>query len=115
QVFQRIDRLSRLYPSFVLEQLLFLAPLKEEELKDPAAVAQWCQRLADRLLERGVSSERYEISVFEDKERRLHFPSIMHMAHGVPHEYTLSREFILSEDYNAIVALGGRLQGLLEE
>ncbi len=115
QVFNRIDRLSRLYPAFVLEQLIFVAPLQEDHLKDEAHMAEWTRKLASRLLEKGVTSERYEVSVLEDRERRLFLPKIMHMAHGVPHDYTFSREFFLSEDYNAIVAMGGRLQGLLEE
>ena len=115
QVFHRIDRLSRLYPALVLEQLIYLPPVKEDDLKQDADMQDWARKLGARLLERGPSSERYDVSVLEDKERRLSLPKVQHIAHGVPHEYSLTREFFLSEDYNAIVALGGRLQGLLEE
>jgi DNA gyrase subunit B len=114
-VFNRIDRLSRLYPPFLLEQLIYSPALNEEQLKEEAAVAAWSQTLAQRLKQYGAASERFEVSVLEDRERKLWLPKVMHMAHGVPHDYTLSREFVLSEDYAAIVGLGGRLQGLLEE
>ncbi|MFZ5601353.1 MAG: toprim domain-containing protein, partial [Pseudomonadota bacterium] len=115
QVFHRFDRLSRLYPPFVLEQLIYLPPVKEDDLKLDADMQAWAGKLGKRLQEKGPTSERYEVSVLEDKERRLSLPKVLHIAHGVPHEYSFTREFFLSEDYNSIVALGGRLQGLLEE
>ncbi len=114
-VFNRIDRLSRLYPPLLLEHLIYSTHLTEEQLKDEAAVAAWNQALEARLKQHCAPSERYEVSVTEDKERKLWLPRVMQIAHGVPHEYALSREFFLSEDYAAIVSLGGRLRGLLEE
>lgn len=115
QVFNRIDRLSRLYPPYVLETLIYMPALTEDSLKDEATVAAWCESFAVRLATKASASERFDVSVLEDKERKLWIPKVCHIAHGVPRDYPLSREFVLSEDYTAIVSLGGRLQGLLEE
>jgi len=114
-VFNRIDRLSRLYPSYLLETLIYAPALTEDSLKDEAAVAAWCTALTAQLAANASASERFEVTVLEDKERKLWIPKVCHISHGVPRDYPLSREFVLSEDYTAIVSLGGRLQGLLEE
>lgn len=113
-VFNRIERLSRLYPPVLLELLIHAEALTEEKLKDEALISAWCKVLTERLSKACAASERYEVVVFEDKERKLWLPKVKQIAHGVPHEYNLSREFVLSEDYASIVSLGGRLQGLLE-
>lgn len=114
-VFKRIDRLSRVYPAFVLEQLVYTKPLKPESYHDASAIEAWCLDLSAHLIANAHPSERYEVSVLEDKERHLFMPQIIQVAHGIPTEYTFSREFAESEDYKAISRLGGTLQTLLEE
>ena len=113
--FQRIERISRLYPALLLEQLVYAAPLMLDDLQNETTVTAWCQQLEDKLQQVVPASERFEISAFEDKERKHWLPRITRIAHGVPHNYVLGRDFIQSEDYAAMVSLGGRLQGLLEE
>ncbi len=114
-VYNRIDRLSRVYPRFVLEQLLSTPALSEQDLTDKAKIEDFCLQLEACLKAEGSASERYEVSVLEDNERGLYLPKVTLIIHGVPTEHSFSREFFQSDDYQAIKAMGQRLQGLLEE
>ena len=114
-VYNRIDRLSRVYPRFVLEQLVYTPGVSEEDLANQQIVAELCLKLEAMLKAEGSASDRYEVSVLEDTERHIFLPKILQISHGVPTEHVLSREFFQSEDYLSIKALGERLQGFLEE
>ncbi|MGB3623483.1 MAG: toprim domain-containing protein, partial [Ketobacter sp.] len=114
-VFKRIDRLSRVYPAFVLQQLVYAKKLEESDFNDASAIEAWAQDLSAHLVANASQTERYEVSVLEDKERHLFMPQVVQIAHGIPTEYTFSKEFVISEDYIAIKALGDKLQSLLEE
>ncbi len=115
-VISTIDRLSRLYPSEVLEQLIYLPSLTAEQLVDKGHVQQWCDQLLARLsLNEQGGSHRYEISVVEDKERHIFLPNVRIVAHSVPTDYLFNNDFFLSGEYKAIVELGETLEGLFEE
>lgn len=115
-VMATIDRLSRLYPSEVLEQLIYLEALKEEQLQDRDSTQRWCDLLLDRLSVNNASgSHRYEVLVKEDEERQLFLPVLRITAHGVPSDFLFNRDFFLSGEYGSIIGLGRRLDGLIEE
>jgi len=116
RVMATIDRLSRLYPSEVLEQMIYQPTLKAKHLTDPGHMQQWCDQLLARLtLNNGSGSHRYQISVREDTERHLFLPVVEITAHGVPTEYHFAHDFFLSGEYAAIVSLGEQLENLIEE
>lgn len=114
-VYKRIDRLSRVYPAFVLEQLIYSPTLLEADLTNSETVEKWCLQLNAHLAGKSPATERYEVTAFEDQERHIFLPKIQQVAHGVPTEFILSREFIVSDDYKAIATLGEKLMNLLEE
>ncbi len=115
-VMATIDRLSRLYPSEVLEQLIYLEALNEEQLNSRDSTQKWCDLLMERLEANNASgSHRYEVLVKEDEERHLFLPVIRITAHGVPNDFLFNRDFFLSGEYGSIVGLGQRLDGLIEE
>lgn len=115
-VMATIDRLSRLYPSEVLEQLIYLESLKEEQLQSRESTQRWCDLLMERLAANNASgSHRYEVLVKEDEERSLFLPVIRITAHGVPNDFLFNRDFFLSGEYGSIVGLGQRLDGLIED
>lgn len=115
-VMATIDRLSRLYPSEVLEQMIYQPALKAEHLTDQGHMQQWCDQLLARLtLNNGSGSHRYQIRVKEDTERHLFLPIVEITAHGVPTEYHFAHDFFQSGEYAAIVNLGEQLENLIEE
>ena len=118
RVMSIIERMSRVYPWEVLQELVYLPPLSAEQLNDREAVEQWSDQLAAWMLEETGSrsgSNRYKVSVEEDTERHIFLPVLKVLAHGVSNEYELSYDFFQSAEYKAICDLGAQLQGLIEE
>ena len=109
-----MDRMSLVYPLDILESLTYVRGLDSKLLQKSSEVAAWCAELQEKLEESDTGTHRYQVSVKEDKERKVFLPNVEITAHGVPHYHTLSRDFFVSSEYGAIVQLGETLQGLLE-
>lgn len=111
-----VEKLSRLYPKEVLEELIYIPALPKEHLSDKAKVEQWSQILGERLnvLSEASKTHRYEVSIHSDGERSIFLPELVITAHGVPYNYRMSSEFIESSDYRTLCHLGQTLDGLLE-
>ncbi len=115
-VMATIERLSRLYPSEVIEQLIYLPALQEDDLKSTEKMQSWGEKLQNNLtLENGSGSHHYEVIIQEDPERHLQLPVIRITAHGVPRDRIIAHDFFQSGEYRSIVSLGEQLNGLLEE
>lgn len=115
-VMATIDRLSRLYPREVMEQLIYLPALKVESLSDQASLDAWGQELEARLVVNNqTGSHRYTVTVAEDPERHVLLPRIDVTAHGLLTSYTLSHDFFSSGEYQSFTKLGETLSGLMEE
>ncbi|MFT7223486.1 MAG: DNA gyrase subunit B [Cellvibrionaceae bacterium] len=115
QVITTIERLSRVYPAETLEQMIYIDALAAEKLSQHGEVEAWCQRLSERLQEGEVSgSNRYLISLVEDHERKLFLPKIEVLSHGLSYKYPFTREFFISGEYQSIVNLGVKINGLIE-
>ena len=114
-VSELMDRMSLVYPLDILEALIYVRGLDSKLLQKRGEVAAWCAELQEKLEESDAGSHRYQVSVKEDKERKVFLPNVEVTAHGVPHYHTLSRDFFVSSEYGAIVQLGETLQGLIEE
>jgi len=110
-----MDRMSLVYPLDILESLTYVRGLDSKLLQTSSEVAAWCAELQEKLEESDTGTHRYQVSVKEDKERKVFLPNVEITAHGVPHYHTLSRDFFVSSEYGAIVQLGETLQGLIEQ
>ena len=109
-----MDRMSLVYPLDILESLTYVRGLDSKLLQKSSEVAAWCAELQEKLEESDTGTHRYQVSVKEDKERKVFLPNVEITAHGVPHYHTLSRDFFVSSEYGAFVQLGETLQGLIE-
>ena len=110
-----MDRMSLVYPLDILESLTYVRGLDSKLLQKSSEVVAWCAELQEKLEESDTGTHRYQVSVKEDKERKVFLPNVEITAHGVPHYHTLSRDFFVSSEYGAIVQLGETLQGLIEQ
>ncbi|UTA47931.1 DNA topoisomerase (ATP-hydrolyzing) subunit B [Simiduia sp. 21SJ11W-1] len=115
KVMRIIDRLSRVYPAEVLESLIYLPALPVEDLKDQTKVEAWCAGLSTALEAKATGTHRYIVKANENLERHIYEPKIEVMAHGVPSDYDVALDFFSSKEYQAIVDLGNKLNGLMEE
>lgn len=112
-----VDRMSRVVPKEILEEMIYLPTLDKNKLGDKAEVESWNQKFADRLqvLTDASKTHRYEVSTHFDGERNIYLPEIVITAHGVPSTIRLSTEFLESSDYRGLRHLGEQLDGLIEE
>ena len=110
-----ISRLARLYPSEVLEAMVFSSPLAEEDLRSQDKVERWVEEVAIKLAntQLGVSAN-YTLDTTEDLERHLFLPQVTLNLHGLERNYNFSRDFFHSGEYRAIADLGKTLEGLIE-
>jgi DNA gyrase subunit B len=116
KVMATIERLSRLYPAEVLEQMIYLPAVNAEHLADQAHMQAWGEQMLEQFnVEHRAGTQRYLIQIREDKERNLFFPEIEIIAHGISHHYPFNHDFFQSGEYASIVSLGENLHNLLEE
>lgn len=112
---QVIDKLSRLYPSQVLYEMIYTPPLSEGELSDDSRVEGWANHLASRLETDGASTHKFSVVVRKNLERGIYNPVVVMTAHGVSTEYVISHEFFAARDYAFLVDLGKNLNTLIED
>ena len=110
-----IDRLSRLYSSEVLWQMVHGSSLSLEQMKDEQAVTDFCIELSERLLSVAAKGSSYDVVVRKDQERQLYFPVVKLLSHGVDSETEYHHEFFSSGEYRSIVALGETINTLIDE
>lgn len=108
------NRLSRRMPEEFLQRLLYAPRLTEELLQNEAAMADWAKELEEDLTRTDVTSATYEVSIDHDEERGLYQPVVSVRRHGIVTPYTLTYEFIVSRDYEQLISIGERINGLLE-
>jgi DNA gyrase subunit B len=114
-VMATIQRLSRLYPDDVLEEMIYLPELSKGDLVDVDKVSQWADLLLTRISLNNAGSHRYRVLVKEDTERKVFLPTVEITAHGIPTEFPFSVDFFSSGEYASIVKLGAELESLVEE
>ncbi|WP_280566675.1 DNA topoisomerase (ATP-hydrolyzing) subunit B [Chromohalobacter sp. 296-RDG] len=116
-VMRRIDRLSRVYPNFVLRKIVHTARLESDSLKDRETMQHWIDHL-QREMDDLIAYEggpRYSFHLQEDGERGVYLPCVSLTAHGVTTDYVWGVDFFRSADYRAMTALGETLDGLLDD
>ncbi|MCV6615816.1 MAG: DNA topoisomerase (ATP-hydrolyzing) subunit B [Cellvibrionaceae bacterium] len=115
-VMATIDRLSRLYPSEVLEQMIYQSGISTEDLASKDSVQKWSESLLTTINDlQPNGGQRFELKIAEDSERQVFLPTFVVVAHGVETEYPFSFDFFQSGEYQSITDLGNKLNGLMEE
>ncbi|MCW9015820.1 MAG: DNA topoisomerase (ATP-hydrolyzing) subunit B, partial [Kangiellaceae bacterium] len=110
-----IRRLSQLYDSRILRELVYLPKLDVEALNDQSSVESWVEQLKQRLAgDEKAGATRYEVVVHKDEERNRYLPEVKVIHHGLSHPYILDKSFFASGEYKKIIALGVNINGLLE-
>ena len=110
-----IDRLSRLYSSEVLWEMVYGESLSLEQMQEEQVVTRFSEKLSERLLSVTSKGSTYTVVVRKDQERQLFFPVVKLLAHGVESETEYHHEFFASGEYRAIVALGETVNTLIDE
>ena len=110
-----IKRLARLYPTDVLQQMIYSDEMTEESLKDKDVVESWAAKLNESLSSNVMSGSIMSMRVVEDREHNCWLPEVAVKAHGLETVFLFQSEFFSSNDYAQILSLGKKLNGLLEK
>ncbi|WP_087023676.1 DNA topoisomerase (ATP-hydrolyzing) subunit B [Thaumasiovibrio subtropicus] len=110
-----IDRLSRRFPTLLLNELAYSSRLTETVLGDEAQLDEWTDAFVARLNAKQSGESQYDFELVRDEEHGVRLPKITVRTHGVNYEYVLSFDFLHSKEYDKLAKLGETLNGLLEE
>lgn len=112
-----VDKLSRLYPREILEELIYQTTLTKDMVNEQTTISSWCEVFSGQLakLSEASKTHRYEVNTHYDEERNIYLPKITITAHGVPHLVRIGLDFIESSDYKKMRELGNKLTDLLDE
>ncbi|MAZ43556.1 MAG: DNA topoisomerase (ATP-hydrolyzing) subunit B [Legionellales bacterium] len=110
-----IERLSRRYPSEILEQLMLLDHLDADDLEDRRKLENWVERLQGLVRRNSIlEGVQYELSVNEEHEKHRFYPVVKVIHHGISRHFSFLPEFFSSAEYDSITALGKDLSDLIE-
>ena len=114
-VMDHIQRLERVFPPEVVEQLLYIPMFDVEDMSNRDAVAQWTAMLEERVSSFSDSHAQYHIDILEDSERHLFYPEVTVVNHGVRRQYVLTADFFSSQDYAKFAIFGREINELVAE
>ena len=110
-----ISRLSRHYPTPVLQGLIYQSPISVEVMKDESAVENWGKSFAEQLTAKETEAHQYSVRTQFNAERQVYEAVITVRKHGIDTDYFLNFDFVHGNEYAKIVSLNKQLNGLLEE
>jgi DNA gyrase subunit B len=114
-VMKTLKRLARLYPLELMEHFIYLPRLSQENLADKVFMDNWVTQFETMVKTGEKSGQQYQVSLHEDRERRLWLPEVETISHGLSSYVTFNRDLFASNDYRSMAVLGEKLQSLLEE
>ncbi|MGF1716806.1 DNA topoisomerase (ATP-hydrolyzing) subunit B [Photobacterium chitinilyticum] len=110
-----VDRMSRRYPTLLLNEFIYQPRLAVEMLNEQADVEAWTKSLVAALNEKQSGESQYNFEVSRDEENNAWLPKIVVRTHGVDHEYALSFDLLNSKEYSKLADLSEVLQSLLDD
>ncbi|OEC82649.1 DNA gyrase subunit B [Photobacterium damselae subsp. damselae] len=110
-----IERMSRRYPTLLLNELVHQPRLTAEMLSDRTKVEAWVTPVIEALNAKQSGESHYTFDIVVDSENNHFLPKVVVRTHGVDHEYPLSFELICSKEYSKLADLSEELNGLLDD
>lgn len=110
-----IGRLSRHYPTPVLQGLIYQSPISVEMMRDESAVENWGKSFVEQLTAKETEAHQYSVRTQFNAERQVYEAVITVRKHGIDTDYFLNFDFVHGNEYAKIVSLNKQLNGLLEE
>lgn len=108
------ERLTRRYPTALLNELIYQPALTTEFVKNETEVTAWNNKIVEILTAKETSGSTYVAEVFYNAERHIYEPQVIVTTHGISTTYCLDFNFITSNEYTRIIKLGEQVSDLLE-
>ncbi|KLV02934.1 DNA gyrase subunit B [Photobacterium aquae] len=110
-----VSRMSRRYPSLLLNEFVYQPRLTADMLADESGVEAWAGTLVEALNRKQSGESQYSFSLVKDEENSVWVPKVTVRTHGVDHEYPLSVDLLNSKEYAKLADLSEALNELLDE
>ena len=116
-VMASISRLAMRYNSLALEKMIYMAPISEEILEDASNLEPWAVELEQRLNSSAENSrDSYKVTIEKNQNgNELSRIIITEVRHGIDNDSEITKSFFASGEYQAMVKLGQKLEGLIGE
>jgi len=111
----QMNKLRRVYPIEVLERVIYLPRLEQNNLATESEVRAWVDSLGESMQNLNSSHTQYHFDVTQDIERKLYYPLIQVVNHGVMREYVLGLDFFQSAEYERFATFGARISSLVKQ
>jgi DNA gyrase subunit B len=115
EIQNRIEKLKRIFPTEVLNQVVYLPALNAELLANQQQVQDWANSLDEAMKPLNSSQRKYQIDIIEDEERHIFYPRVGVVHHGVRKDYVFTLDFIQSADYSAFTSFGTHVSTLIQD
>jgi DNA gyrase subunit B len=112
---ETIARLSRRYPSAILDKLIYKPELSADSLANHSGVLEWASDVVATLNREDLGGTIYKTEVIKSEDELTNNVIFIVRKHGVDNRYQLDEEFFGSSGYKSLVSLGNEIQNLLEE
>ena len=110
-----IQKSSHRYPSKVLSEMIALPEIKVSDLSNQQIMQDWIVQLSALMNNALYKGNSYHIELLFNEERQQYVPMIGVILHGIETKYSLDQSFFESKEYLAMVKLGEKVNGLIEE
>ncbi|OOF47385.1 DNA gyrase subunit B [Rodentibacter trehalosifermentans] len=110
-----IVRLSRHYPTPLLQGLIYQPAISVEMMREENAVENWAKSFVQLLEEKETEAHQYALRTQFNAERQVYEAIITVRKHGIDNDYFINFDFVSGNEYAKIVSLNHQLNGLLEE
>ncbi len=111
-----LERMERLYPREVLQNLPVLPRLSPDDFNSEAPIQAWLNALGEHLVDTTAQGGGvYEYSVGLDQERGTYHPLVTLVNHGYRQDYVFTRDFFLTDDYRKIADYAARTSSLVKD
>lgn len=110
-----IKRLSKRYDQILMEKLVYMPKLDPQLLSDKEGVEAWIKELSGRMNTEQSVSNRYELYFIGETDDESAGIKISHFIHGLSKDSFLPIKFFSGGEYQKLVELGEKLDGLFGE
>ena len=110
-----IDRISRIMPTELLNQLIYSGTLSLDTLANKDALSEFAEGFVNGLAENESNGTTYRFEIKEDQERHNWYVSVIVRQHGIDSEYKFDHDFIDSTEYKKLKELNQAINGMMEE
>ena len=109
-----IHRMSRRFPTAVLQALMEMPVIEEATLKNKTDMQGIIDALQVKLNEVADQTVQYSCTVVQEGDQLIWIPAVQIIHHGVTHNYLINKELFISSEYRKLMELGKKLMGFLQ-